>query len=176
MHRNRTTVLTVLTAAGLSLACATAVTASSGTAAAAASVPTVLRVVPGQSVQAAIDRARPGDTIDVASGVYEENLTIRTNDITLRGAAGTVLRMPATPRPSACTEDGGVNGLCIAGVFVLGSDEVGAPGHGVHVSGFQLRDFTRFGVLAYNAEDVSVTDTDVAGSSLWGFAAFTVSS
>src|SRR4051794_26566290 len=109
MHRNRTTVLTVLTAAGLSLACVTAMTAIDDAAAAAAPVPTVLRVVPGQSVQAAIDRARPGDTVDVAAGVYDENLTITTNNITLRGAAGTVLRMPATPRPSPCTEAGGVN-------------------------------------------------------------------
>ena len=57
---------------------------------------TVRHVHPGQSIQAAINAADPGDTIQVAAGVYHQNLTITTNNITLWGAGGgrdgTILR------------------------------------------------------------------------------------
>jgi len=137
----------------------------------------VRRVHAGQSIQAAIDAAKPGDTIVVDAGVYRENLTIQKDDITLRGAGpgrnGTVLQMPADPLRSPCTEDGTVEGICIAGEFTLGSAQVGRPVHGMRLSGVRVRAFTRFGVVVYNAVDTAVTDTDVSGSGLWGFAAFT---
>jgi hypothetical protein len=80
--------------------------------------------------------------------------------------------MPAEPNASPCTEDGLVNGICVAGEFVLARDEVGAPVRGVRVNGFRFRGFTKFGALVYDAVDAAVADTDVGGSGLWGFAAF----
>ena len=41
-----------------------------------------------------------------------------------------MLLAPATPNASPCNEFGEVNGICVAGEFTLGSDEVGAPIHG----------------------------------------------
>jgi nitrous oxidase accessory protein NosD len=135
------------------------------------------RVQAGESIQAAIDAAQPGDTVLVAAGTYRENLTIQKDGITLRGAGsgpnGTVLRMPAQPTPSPCTELGEVNGVCVAGEFVLGHDEVGKPVRDVHVTGLRVRDFTKFGVVVYNALDSGVDGTAVGGSGRWGFAAFT---
>jgi len=168
------TVTSATVAAALSLAgAATGLAAATGSGRS-----TIHRVDPGQSIQAAIDAAEPGDTIVVAPGVYRETLAIQKDDITLRGtgsgAGGTVLELPAQPNASPCTEEGTVNGICVAGEFVLGSDAVGRPVHGVRVSGFRVRGFTRFGVVVYNAVDTTVAETDVAGSGLWGFAAFAV--
>jgi Right handed beta helix region len=173
LKRNSTTVKLAAVAAVISVAGAAA-----GYGAATGSARSTLhRVHAGESIQAAIDVARPGDTILVAPGTYRENLTIQKDGITLRGAGsgpgGTALQMPAQPTPSPCTEDGQVNGVCVAGEFVLGQDEVGKPVRDVGVAGFRVRDFTRFGVVVYNAVHSSVENVDVAGSGLWGFAGFT---
>src|SRR5215218_9400866 len=62
-------------------------------------------------IQAAVDAAEPGDTIRIPSGTYHQNVTITTDDITLRGRGDVVLRPPETPEPTACDvgEDGQPN-------------------------------------------------------------------
>ena len=44
----------------------------------------IIPVKPGESIQAAIDKAQPGDVVEVQRGRYEENLRIEKT-ITLRG-------------------------------------------------------------------------------------------
>src|SRR5438477_583042 len=55
----------------------------------------------GQSIQAAVDSAHPGDVIVVHPGTYRENVDVDKNDITLRGSGassqGTVLLPPKNP-------------------------------------------------------------------------------
>jgi hypothetical protein len=51
-------------------------------------------VRPGESIQAAIDAARPGDTILVKPGTSAEALKVTTDNLTLKGSRGTVLTMP----------------------------------------------------------------------------------
>ena len=74
-------------------------------------------VGPGQSIQAAVDAARPGDTV-VVSGIHRENVAIQTGHLTLRGV-GAELLPPATPTAHACfdpTEVGeAVHGVCVIG-------------------------------------------------------------
>jgi hypothetical protein len=50
----------------------------------------VIPVSPNQSIQAAIDCARPGDTIEVLGGCYRENVNI-TRSLALRGRGGPVV-------------------------------------------------------------------------------------
>ena len=58
-------------------------------------------VMPGQSIQAAIDSASPGDTIVVHPGTYRENVNLNKNDVALKGSGasvdGTVLIPPKNP-------------------------------------------------------------------------------
>ena len=66
-------------AAGLAIALGTGVALS-------AQASSVIVVGPGQSIQAAINAARPGDTVFVRPGVYHQSVQIRTNGITVRGS------------------------------------------------------------------------------------------
>src|SRR5262249_31204508 len=73
-------------------------------------------VGPGESIQAAVDTARPGDTI-VVIGRHRENVAVTTDGITLRGA-GAVLEPAATPTQNACFDPGtpaDVHRICILG-------------------------------------------------------------
>jgi hypothetical protein len=82
-----------------------------------ASASRTIIVGPGQSIQAAVDSARPGDTVLVKAGVYRQSVLIRTDLITLRGsgdfAGGTVLKPPASFPRNICNAAFGRTGVCI---------------------------------------------------------------
>lgn len=112
------------------------------------------RVVrPGQSIQAAIDAAAPGDTIVVQRGTYAENLDIGKDGIRLIGA-GATLTPPAAPTPTACSDadhPDAVNGICIHG-----DPATNAPVQGVSVIGFTVRDFHGIGIFTIGAQDTRI--------------------
>jgi parallel beta-helix repeat protein len=152
-----------------------------GTAPAASA--TVFHVHPGESIQAAIDAASPGDTIKVARGVFHENLAITTNGITLRGRGpnqqGTVLMPAATPSPSPCTseEDGEVlvDGICIAGAFDPETFELGDPVVGTTVEGILVDGFSGFGVILLNAERSTIARVQARNNGGYGISGFVLS-
>jgi Right handed beta helix region len=160
-----------------------AVAAAAGAAALALASPafaTVRHVHPGHSIQAAIDAAHPGDTIKVAAGVYHQNLTITTNDITLWGAGGgrhgTVLRPRKHPLPSPCTSRDGslvfVNGICAVGQFDPATGEPGAPIDGTTIHGFRVVGFSATGIQFFNDSHTVVSGNRAVGNAEYGVAAF----
>jgi hypothetical protein len=106
-------------------------------------------VFPGDSIQAAVNKADPGDTIIVHAGVYHESVLIRKNGIHVQGAgasdSGTVLRPPTKPQ-ARCMH--GASGFCVFG-HIGPSGPV--PVVNVHITGFKVRGFPAFGMVAFEA-------------------------
>jgi hypothetical protein len=114
-------------------------------------------VGPGESVQAAVDRARPGDTI-LVRGTHRENVAVQTDGLTLRGV-GAVMLPPASPAAHACFDptevDEAVHGICVIGDVDFDTGEVSRYVRHVTVSGFTVRGFTGSGLIAIAGSDTT---------------------
>ncbi|MBK5255824.1 MAG: right-handed parallel beta-helix repeat-containing protein [Vicinamibacteria bacterium] len=107
-------------------------------------------VLPGQSIQEAIDRAAPGSVIRVRSGEYSESITVDANRITLVGGDGT----PAT-RP--VLDGRGVH-----------SDAVIVSGRDFTMSNFEVRHYVGNGVVAQETTNFTLTDAKLEDTGLYG--------
>jgi nitrous oxidase accessory protein NosD len=127
-------------------------------------------VVPGQSIQAALDAAPPGAHVHVAPGRYAENLEI-TKTVTL-DAEGVILVPPASPRPTPCSEaseEGGatVAGICIHGTFDA-QGNVTSYVDRVNLDGISVRGFSDSGVFAIGASHFGVHDSRFSRNAGYG--------
>jgi hypothetical protein len=132
----------------------------------------------GQSIQAAIDAANPGDTIEARPCVYRENLTVTKDHIMLRttsGAGSVVLRPGPTPTPSICIQDPShIPGICVIGQFNP-DGTFGPPVTGTRIDGFIVEHFTDFGVFLLNAADSAVSNTEARMNKAYGISGFVLS-
>ncbi|MGV9314250.1 right-handed parallel beta-helix repeat-containing protein [Streptomyces sp. NPDC003691] len=122
-------------------------------------------VHPGESIQAAVDAAAPGDVIVVAPGTYRESVEITTSGITLRGAGpGTVISPPAAAETtgraaSACATAG--NGICVTGTET-------AEVTGVTIRSLTLSGFTKGGLWASRTDRLTVREVVAEKNGTWG--------
>ena len=129
-------------------------------------------VGPGDSIQAAVDKAKPGETI-VVLGTHRENVAIATDGITLRGV-GAALERPATPQLNACFDGEAftdVNGVCVIGTLDLEAGEVVREVRNVTVTGFTIRGFD-LGIVAFGAHDATFAGNVAADNGEYGITAF----
>lgn len=110
---------------------------------------TVWTVKPGQSIQAAVDQARPGDTIEVEPGTYKEQVLVDIDNITLRGRKNGDARAVLD----------GENDL---------TDAVIASGHGFTIEGFGVRNYTSNGITVHGATKVAFKDLAIENTGLYG--------
>lgn len=107
---------------------------------AASREPMVITVQEGETIQAAVDRAQPGDVIDVPYGVYHERVVIDMSDITLRGIPNEAGEFPI-----------------LDGEGVL-SEGVIASGNNFTVGYLHTRNYTDNGVLVEGVTGVHFHD------------------
>ena len=86
-----------------------------------------LTVNAGESIQAAVDRAKTGDTIRVMPGIYKEEVTIQTESLTLEGV------LEGDQRPVLDGEGRRANGVSAVGDYFT-------------ISGFKVINYTSNGV------------------------------
>jgi hypothetical protein len=130
-------------------------------------------VGPGDSIQAAVDAAAPGQTIVVLRGTYRENVVISKDGITLRGH-GARLQPPAAPVPNACADPGqpAAIGICVVGQINPDTGQLLNPVDDVTISGFETRDFPDAGILALGARDATFRDNTARNDAEYGITAF----
>src|SRR5947209_3664983 len=125
----------------------------------------------GQSIQAAINAAHPGDTIVVRPGTYRESLQINKDRITLR-ANGVTLRPPSTGNSLCDQMNGGtLTGICIVGT-VLASPAapptVQRQVRNVHVTGIKVSGFSSDGVFIFGSNGASLTNVQLLHNGGYG--------
>ncbi|MEV6318133.1 right-handed parallel beta-helix repeat-containing protein [Streptomyces sp. NPDC051776] len=124
-------------------------------------------VRPGQSIQQAVDRARPGDTIFIKPGTYRESVLITTSDLTIRGAGPDTVLTGANRSKSArrsvstCAADG--NGICVIG-------RASRPVADVSIRDLTLTDYRKNGLWASRTDRLSVTRVNARTNGQWGLA------
>ena len=141
--------------------------------AASPAIGATLSVGPGQSIQAAIDAAPPGSTIQVAPGTYNENLVVTKDNITLQGAGpgSTLLRPPASPRNTPCDPQEGVglvSGICIVGDVNFTNGQVNRPVLQSRVAGFDIQNFSSYGILIVGANGPTVEGNVLSNNGAYG--------
>jgi Right handed beta helix region len=137
----------------------------------------VIVVWPGHSFQAAVNRARPGDTVLVKPGVYDQDVLIRTDRITLLGSGdsrhGTVIRPPHRPSHTICNQVFGPTGVCVFGKRV--NPKTGQVLERVlrdTVSGLLVTGFHGSGVFGYGTNGLTVTHVAAIDDGGYGISRF----
>jgi len=127
-----------------------------------------IRVGPGESIQAALDAANPGDIVDVAAGSYAESLVMSKDGVRLVGHNTTV-----TPGDSPI----GI-GILVGDVDFSGGEFPPPINHtvtGVTITGLTIDGQSKqdVGVFIFGAANTSILNDVAVGNTGYGFFANT---
>jgi parallel beta-helix repeat protein len=128
-------------------------------------------VNPGQSIQAAVDAASPGDTIVVRAGEYYESVTIHKDGITLK-AQGNVTLEPAYYGSSQCYIPGHDVGICVVPADFPGTGTYSKRVRDVTITGFRVVDFDGDGIFGFGTRNLKVSDVVAIDNTAYGIASF----
>lgn len=109
----------------------------------------VFTVSPGELIQAAIDRAQPGDRIEVRPGLYHESLVLDTANVMLVGL-----------------HENGARAI-LDGQGML-NDAVQASGDNFTIEGFEIRNYQSNGVMASRVNGATFRDLVIHNTGLYG--------
>ena len=125
----------------------------------------------GDSIQAAVDAASPGDTVVVRAGTYRESVRIQTDGLTLR-AKGRVTVKPPKYGAGECYLPGHVAGFCVVPIdFDPSVGSYTKRVRDVTITGFRIVGFDD-GVFGFGTENLTVSHVVAIHNSDYGVASF----
>jgi hypothetical protein len=130
----------------------------------------------GQSIQAAVNSADPGDTIVLDRGRYFQSVFIGRPGLTLRGAGsgrdGTVLWQPKSSNsPCSDPQSGTVSGICGGGIDPA-TGQPGEPLRGTTIVGLRVQGFSGDGIVFFNTTDTTVRRSASVNNGGYGITSF----
>jgi cytochrome c peroxidase len=111
--------------------------------------PAVLRINQGESIQAALDRCVPGDTIEIRPGAYNETLLVDVDNITIRGLKEND-RRPILDGQNRLT------------------DAVITSSHNFTIENLIIKDYVNNGVTVHGGQNATFRDLEVHNAGLYG--------
>jgi nitrous oxidase accessory protein NosD len=173
----RLMVLACAAALGISLSSIGAGAALASVTAPGAAHRWLIVVSPGQSIQAAVNRAHPGWTVRIEPGVYHQSVQIRTSGITLLGSGnlrhGTVLKPPRHLPRTVCNRLFGATGVCVLATKVnVKTGKVIKAVRNVKISGLKVEGFRSNGVFGYGTNGLTVTHVTAVSNGAYGISRF----
>jgi hypothetical protein len=128
-------------------------------------------VHPGDSIQASVDAASPGDTIMVGAGTYRESVKIQTDRLTLR-AKGSVYLKPLKSVDGNCYLPDHVAGFCVVPAdFDPSAGSYTKRVRNVTITGFRIVGFDD-GVFGFGTENLKVSHVMAIDNRDYGVASF----
>jgi hypothetical protein len=125
----------------------------------------------GESIQAAVDAASPGDTVIVRPGTYRESIRIHTDGLTLRGHGPVTIEAPQYGS-GQCYLAGHVAGFCILPAdFNPGPSTFTNRVRDVTITGFRISGFND-GIFGFGTLNMKVSHVLAVGNSEYGIASF----
>jgi nitrous oxidase accessory protein NosD len=159
------------------LACATALLGALVGTAPASAAHRLHVVHPGESIQKAVNAARPGDTVLVLAGTYHESVTVRTPGLTLRGVGHRTVIAPVrkvASKPAATKAAPGARKASVTcreagnGVCVVGGKNKALPD--VTVADLKVTGFAKTGVWSMGTDRLTVRRVTADDNGQWGIA------
>lgn len=123
---------------------------NTGSPAVADRAPTTLTVTAGESIQAVVDQAVPGDVIEIEYGTYNEMVLVEINDLTVRGIPNAAGEWPVMDGENAFT------------------DAFTVSGNGFTIEQLEIRNYTVNGVFAEGVTNITFRDMFVADVGIYG--------
>jgi nitrous oxidase accessory protein NosD len=134
---------------------------------AAAAADLTIVVHPGQSIQAAVDRAEPGDTVLIKPGHYRQSVLVAKNNLRIRGSGtgpgGTVITPAPTPHGPCGTQG---SGIC---VFDPNQQQTIV---GTQVDSLEVRGFPQDGVVGVGTRGFIVRNVKALNNGRYGITKF----
>jgi parallel beta-helix repeat protein len=112
--------------------------------------PTTVRVGPNETLQSAIDRSGPGDTIEVPYGIYHESVVLDWSDVTLVGIPNDKGEWPILDGEG------------------FRSDGVIASGNNFEMAFFTVKNYLSNGVLVEGSTGVYLHDMYIENTGVYG--------
>ncbi len=128
-----------------------------------------ISVEPGHSIQAAVDKADPGDTIRLEEGTYWQQVNITKDDITIKGAGAgeTIIKSPTSPNGN-CDAAEGPTGICVGVAPIVEDSTVNKVVEGVTVEDLTVTGFGGSGMFFFGTDQGKVQDVHSTSNGGYG--------